>query len=92
MIINAKIIKHEKVEVSDEEALGIAQDFIYKAFNIPGSACIMEGNLVRYWETHYGHGSGIYYEIVRKATDDDIAILRVLQKLNELRNEMRKTK
>lgn len=80
MLINAEQTKSVEVEISEFTAKQVAKDVIMAVLDLPMDCDIENGKLVRkYWENFGYHGE----EIVRDATDTDIAGVLVLREIEK---------
>lgn len=75
-----KVIKEEDVEISDKNARLITLNYLYKYFDWGPNYFQEDGNVSCIKEIHTSHASR-FVEIVRKASDMDLAVHKIITKL-----------
>jgi hypothetical protein len=86
MEVSVEIVRHEKIEISDRQAVDIAMDIIKRALDLPKIPTIKDGKLIKHWE-EYGHTTRFESAPVRDASEDEVAALRVMDKLEEFKRK-----
>jgi len=81
MKVKAKQTNVIDVELFDTEIEKVAKDFIIDSFNLPDCPEIRGGFIYAVWEEDWGHSSSIEREIIREATEDEIAAVQILTAL-----------
>lgn len=81
MKVHAYETKEVEVELTERAMDDVTRETIIEHFDLPDCPEIKAGKLYRVWEEDWGHSSSFEEEVVREATEADIAAVRVLQEM-----------
>jgi len=76
------VVQHSKAYIEKSELVRILTELFRDKLEIPEEAFLENGNLCK-WETYYTSHSWDEKEILRKATEEDIQAVNVLDRLKK---------